>query len=499
MGIFDQQGYGALLDPQTAGILSAAMTGLQASGPSNMPRTFGQIAGMAGQAGLGAYQNALNSQRQFAQTQALIDLEKQKAALTNAQVEMARRKQAMLENFMGGGGPVGGVGAPPVPGGAPAPSGGPMGGIPATPPIPPNILQAIRADLALNEGKGVPGMIAKAGEPVVGREGGIFNKGPNGELIIDPGWLAGEKARQQLRQDVDNENTMVSEPTGVGDQKRMMTKGAQLRLAKGETLAAPMVTQGAQAVVPSEDAALQFVRSKLAQGQVSSAAVETPMGKPGYVVGKTPEQAAKEKNLEAGASEAGKKDAEVISSQRQKIPSLAASMISLNQLEALNKDDKTYASSGAAFKKDLGRLAQAFGVKVEEDKTANTEAYIARLGELLKERLASKDYGSGTGISNLDLATAGVPLPEVAKTQQGRQLIIEALKKDVMRSYGDIRSQVEHWEANKTLEGFKFPSESVLSTAPKTVAKGAPKKGDVVDGWEFLGGDPSKRINWRQK
>jgi hypothetical protein len=58
-----------LLDPTKAAMMSAGFAGLQASGPSRMPRTMGSILGPAGAAGMEAYQDAtkLGLQQQLLQ------------------------------------------------------------------------------------------------------------------------------------------------------------------------------------------------------------------------------------------------------------------------------------------------------------------------------------------------------------------------------------------------------------------------------------------------
>lgn len=76
-GIFD-------LDPQTQGLLQAAFTALQTSGPSRMPTSFGQVLGQAGSAGLAGYdqaaklQSALTMQKlQQQKLQDELDIQKQ--------------------------------------------------------------------------------------------------------------------------------------------------------------------------------------------------------------------------------------------------------------------------------------------------------------------------------------------------------------------------------------------------------------------------------------
>jgi hypothetical protein len=77
------------LDPQTQGLLQAAFAGLQASGPSRMPTSFGQVLGTAGSAGLSTYDQAARLQSTLAmqklQQQKLqdeLDIQKQIFSMT---------------------------------------------------------------------------------------------------------------------------------------------------------------------------------------------------------------------------------------------------------------------------------------------------------------------------------------------------------------------------------------------------------------------------------
>lgn len=68
-GIFDPDMVGALsnipqMDPKLMGVLAAAGAGLQASGPSRMPVSTGQVLGNALTAGLGGYAHGVQGQRQ---------------------------------------------------------------------------------------------------------------------------------------------------------------------------------------------------------------------------------------------------------------------------------------------------------------------------------------------------------------------------------------------------------------------------------------------------
>lgn len=165
-------------------------------------------------------------------------------------------------------------------------------------------------------------------------------------------------------------------------------------------------------------------------------------------------------------SKKGELDAARVQAMEEKIPSLNATNRRLDRLMQLNTDDKTYAAAGAELKTTLASVAQAFGLPVQIKKTANSEEYIAHIAELMKERLASKDYGSGTGVSNLDLLAASRPLPELTRTREGRKQVLEALKLDVKRATDDSMAAREYFEKHSTLKGFKFPSESAGSQPP---------------------------------
>lgn len=155
-----------------------------------------------------------------------------------------------------------------------------------------------------------------------------------------------------------------------------------------------------------------------------------------------------------------KTQADWVGSIPQKIVSVGSTMKYLNRLDALNADDKSYAGSGAEIKSLANNIAQSLGIPLNIDKTAGTEQYIATIGELIKSRLGSKDYGSGSGVSNLDLLTAQVPLPDLTKTRQGRAQLISALKADTVGSYNDLKSAREYWNQNNNLNNWEAPSIS---------------------------------------
>jgi hypothetical protein len=78
---------------------------------------------------------------------------------------------------------------------------------------------------------------------------------------------------------------------------------------------------------------------------------------------------------------------------------------------------------------------------------------------------------------------------------------------DILSIYEEVlRENVETYNQDVTdaeAKGVKFPYKPQIDLGmpaerPKT-ALAAPKKGAVIDGFEFLGGNPADKANWRQR
>ena len=190
-------------------------------------------------------------------------------------------------------------------------------------------------------------------------------------------------------------------------------------------------------------------------------------------MGQTPEE-------RSAAETTGRETAQLVSGYRQKMPGINMTLQRLNRLEALNADDKTFAAGGAELKTELGRIAQGFGIDVAPFKTASSEVYLAQIGELMKDRLASKDYGSGSGVSNLDLIAARQPLPELAKTRAGRAEIINAIRLDTQQSQKDMSAAVQHFDKNLSLRDFQFPSAQTQSSQRAVTRRGTVNNRRVI-------------------
>lgn len=95
MADFLQPGaFPALMDPRSMGILAAAFQGMNASGPSRMPVSMGQVIGQAGLAGLGAYQGAAQQQMQAQAQKSVADLHQMQIEKMRQESALAQQQQA---------------------------------------------------------------------------------------------------------------------------------------------------------------------------------------------------------------------------------------------------------------------------------------------------------------------------------------------------------------------------------------------------------------------
>lgn len=85
------------LDPQTQGLLQAAFAGLQASGPSRMPVSTGQVLGQAGSAGIAGYDQAQKLRSALA-------LQDMQTKLTGAHLQQLQQELEIQRGLMSGGG-----------------------------------------------------------------------------------------------------------------------------------------------------------------------------------------------------------------------------------------------------------------------------------------------------------------------------------------------------------------------------------------------------------
>lgn len=104
-------------------------------------------------------------------------------------------------------------------------------------------------------------------------------------------------------------------------------------------------------------------------------------------------------------------------------------------------------------------VSGALGLPVPES-VSNSEQFAARAGGLFKDMLSA--FGSGNGISNLDLMTVKDQLPDLAKSHEGRQKIIAAMYKAADINKYNADKAREDYMANRPIQfdttaGGKYP------------------------------------------
>lgn len=505
MGVLDST-YGAALDPQTMGLLSAAFAGLEASGPSRMPVSLGQVVGRAGQSGLNTYAGALNSNRQNAQTEAMIALEKQKAALTGSQVEQAAYQQRLQQWALGGmqgpppspGGPPTGMpgmqppgmqppGVPqgmrppgmqppgmpqsapqpqpgmmpvgaqpqqPMPMGAPQPMGPQAGPMPAGGPMQgvPDYLQKA----AMFKTAGLPAIgeaIGKANEPVVGREGGIYKRDATGNLALDPGWLAGERQRMELQKGIEDQHTMTEVPLADG-RKQTMTKAQQLAMVNG--------TATLKNAMPwaSDELTANFQRQMLASpgkdipinisvGGRDPVHITLPAlnkraegGMPGMTSGQSTEARAAQ---EASGKEAGGIQAQIDSEASGALQSRKI----LGEMRTLSGDFTQ--GKVAPFKRALGEYAQALNLPGDwaaEIKSAESQQALKKLTAQMATAAMKQMTNRGT---QMEFKTFLENNPNAELTPGGFQKVLEFMDKSAQTSL-DRQQAYQEWKKTNPVE-----------------------------------------------
>lgn len=127
-------------------------------------------------------------------------------------------------------------------------------------------------------------------------------------------------------------------------------------------------------------------------------------------------------------------------------------LATLDRLSELNQSGQIIGGPFAKTKLSALRAIQNV-TGAEVGGVPETEEYLKETLSQLKDQL--KAFGSGTGISNLDLLTAERMLAQPANTQEGRQRIIEFMKTLSQTAQKNTLSQEQYFVNNHTLDGWQ--------------------------------------------
>lgn len=197
-------------------------------------------------------------------------------------------------------------------------------------------------------------------------------------------------------------------------------------------------------------------RSMAATGDPKQVPMQTPQAPPGTPtqlhvqpasqMGVADPEGAKFRNqqMETGAA--------MFKMFKEKQPANMQSIMSLDELAKMNASGDVitglFPETQLAARRGIG-----FITGKQDPKVPVTEAFIKETLTQLKDQL--KAFGSGTGISNLDLLTAERLLPQLINTQEGRARIIGLLKRAAISNEYNMRSMEQYYNQNRSLSGWQ--------------------------------------------
>lgn len=240
------------------------------------------------------------------------------------------------------------------------------------------------------------------------------------------------------------------------------------------------------------------------------------MGQDGSAVPNVPYQNYKDRIARSGApttkvtvdtgrkpyfQEFGKSLAEADSKLFNEARSSRASLDTLAEARSLI-DKGIISGAGAELITSGGQVLDRLGLlgKDTSETISRTQTYAANMGRQVGQVI--KQFGSGTGLSDADRQYA-------EKIAAGKITFNEG----ALRRLIDIQAKIELAtirRSNKRLDSIKAdPVAAGIPGLDDFRVKddwsdaggdpGGPKKGAVVDGFVFLGGDPGNRMNWRKQ
>jgi hypothetical protein len=167
--------------------------------------------------------------------------------------------------------------------------------------------------------------------------------------------------------------------------------------------------------------------------------------------------------------------------------------------------DEAFAGAAAPIMASAANFLSSFGYD------AKSLTSTAQVDQAISEMLANRMGELGArGLTDKDMEVLRSNLPKVNQSKASRVAVVSVLKKannatvmdaqerrkQELEQYPDLKSRTRSYSWEKYKPVAEAPVVSEPST-PQTAS--APKPGDVVDGWEFRGGNPADRMNWRKK
>lgn len=494
-------------DPQTAALLGLAQGLLQAGAPSPFPTNFsGALAQGAG----GALSGAMNAQK-MTQQQALVDLERLRAQQAQRTLDMQSWALGFPQSGNTPGTPpatsptepaptlaspqaqpqAASFGAQPAPqlGATPQPTVGPLAGLPE------DAQRAIRLNIGL---PGSGNIAWQATQPIVGREGGIYRRTPNGGMELDPGWIEGERKRIELQKGAEDAHTIVDVPMADGRTQKM-TKAQALNLTSATNqivnslpgLNAEAISSIQRQLAAEPD---KPVNVDINLGGRQAKLTLQPLGGPGFTSGQSTE-------ARSAAEKSGANAGDVQNQIDTEAHGALQSRRILTEMRGLSQEFTQ--GKVAPFQRALGEWAQALklpGNWEQEIKVAESQQALQKLTAQMATAAMKQFTNRGT---QMEFKTFLQNNPNAELTPGGFQKVLEFMDKSAQASLDKQQAYIEWRKTNPVERSQDFEAEwnkkQTAELTQATAKTAPPKKGEVIDGWEFVGGDPGQRMNWRKK
>ena len=169
----------------------------------------------------------------------------------------------------------------------------------------------------------------------------------------------------------------------------------------------------------------------------------------------------------------------------------------LSRLEKLS--DKAFDGATAGAYKGAAKLAESIGIDVEG--LTETELFTALSNDLVLGQTALL-----TGVlTDKDMAFLEQTVPQLSQTKEGRKQLIGIMKdvneanREKAQLAKDFRKLNDGYFDSAAFDEFMANRKPKDRFAPKDDVKGgAPSVGAVVQGYEFLGGNPADQSSWRK-
>jgi hypothetical protein len=158
--------------------------------------------------------------------------------------------------------------------------------------------------------------------------------------------------------------------------------------------------------------------------------------------------------------------------------------------------DKAFDGVTAGAYKGAAKLAEAVGIKVEG--LTETELFTALSNDLV---LGQTNQLTGV-LTDRDMSFLEQTVPQLSQTKEGRKQLIGIMKEVNEASREKAKLAKQFKDMNDGYFDSAAFDEFMANRKPKDrFAKtlSAPAQGAIVQGYEFLGGDPANQSNWRKR